>query len=396
MTRKAVYACLALAVCVGGIGLWWSARARAAEETTHISYLKTWNPQAAAGYLDRREVWWQYWPPARKEQGTVCISCHTVVPYAMVRPALQQQLRATEMPAPEKVMMDSVEKRVEKWSEMTPFYTDDVYGPGKSAESRATEAVLNAVILTSCDAQNGHLRPITRTALDEAWALQEKTGDNAGGWRWQDFHLAPWESAESGYQGAALLMLVVQNAPDGYAKEPAVQESLERLQEYLRGHYASQPLVNQLYVLWLASSAPGLLTADERKALIRTVKNHQQADGGWSLFSLDPKSQRETEQWKRIRERFLEMATPVASDGYATALAVMALQESRASREDSAVKRGLEWLETHQGGDGAWHAESINEKRDPRNDIAPFMSDAATAYAVMALEKQQQDQAAGR
>jgi squalene-hopene/tetraprenyl-beta-curcumene cyclase len=391
MKHKALYFFLALAVCAAGIGLWSVARAHATDEAPHVTYLKSWSPQAAARYLDQREVWWQYWPPAKMDHGTVCISCHTVVPYAMTRPALQLQLHEAEMPAPEKIMLDSVEKRVGHWSEMTPFYTDDVYGPGKSAESHATEAVLNAVMLTSYDTQNGHLRAITRTALDNAWALQEKTGKNAGGWRWQDFHLSPWEAGESGYQGAALLMLVVENAPDGYAKEPAIQENLQLLQGYLRRHYASQPLMNQLYILWLSSKVPGLLTPDERKTLIESVRSHQQSDGGWSLFSLDPKSQREADQWKRVKDRVMEMATPVDSDAYATALAVMALRASGASSQDDApVKRGLEWLKTHQGSDGAWHAESINEKRDPKSDIAPFMSDAATAYAVMALEKDQQ------
>ena len=45
----------------------------------------TWNRDAATKYLDDRETWWQGWPRAQKDHGTVCISCHTVVPYAMVR-----------------------------------------------------------------------------------------------------------------------------------------------------------------------------------------------------------------------------------------------------------------------------------------------------------------------
>ncbi len=389
MKRRALFIVLVLVACVAGAGLWSATRARASANIP-VTYLQSWSPQAAAKYLDSREAWWQYWPPAKMDHGTVCISCHTVVPYAMIRPELRQQLHESEMPDPEKVMLDSVEKRVGNWQEMTPFYTDEVYGKGKAAESHATEAVLNAVILTSYDTQNGHLRPITRTALDEVWALQEKAGDDAGGWKWQNFHLSPWESGESGYQGAALLMLMVENAPDAYAKEPAIQENLQQLKGYLRRHYAAQPLMNQLYVLWLSPRVPGLLTADERKTLIEAIQSHQQADGGWSLFSLDPRSQRDGEEWKRLKDRVVEMATPIDSDAYATALAVMALKESGASSQDPMVTRGLEWLEKHQGTDGAWHAESINEKRDPKSDIAPFMSDAATAYAVMALENEHQ------
>ncbi len=46
--------------------------------------------------------------------------------------------------------MDSVEKRVRNWTQMAPFYSD-LDGRDKAAQSRATEAVLNAVILASYD-----------------------------------------------------------------------------------------------------------------------------------------------------------------------------------------------------------------------------------------------------
>ncbi len=290
------------------------------------------------------------------------------------------------MPAPEKILIDNVEKRVNNWSEMVPFYSDAVDGPGKTAESHSTEAVLNAVILASYDAQNGHLRPITRTALDEAWALQEKAGESAGGWRWQNFQLAPWESGESAYQGAALLMLAVENAPDGYAREPQIQEYLEGLREYLRKHYAAQPLVNQLYVLWLSPKVPGLLIEDERKMLLDALQSHQLSDGGWSLTSLDPQRRLESDQWTRLKEQLVDLTKPVESDGYATALVVLVLEESGTSRQDNMLKHGLEWLEQHQGNDGSWRSFSLNARRDPQSDIGRFMSDAATAYAVMALE----------
>ena len=179
----------------------------------------------------------------------------------MARPALRQELSETSMTPTEKTMFASVEKRVGMWSEMVPFYSDANYGPGKTAEAHSTEAVLNAVILASYDARQGHLRPITRTAFDAAWALQQQTGERAGGWLWQDFHLAPWESNQSAYQGAALLAVEVGKAPDGYANEPGVRPHMQRLSEYLRRQYASQPLVNQMYVLWASAKVPGLLTA---------------------------------------------------------------------------------------------------------------------------------------
>src|SRR5579871_2026773 len=265
MSSRALCTCLLLAGSVVGIGLWKATPVRGASATSTAG----WNRKSAAAYLDNREVWWQEWPRAQKDHGTICISCHTVVPYAMARPALRHELSETGMAAPEKIMVDSVEKRVSHWSEMVPFYSDAANGPGKTAEAHATEAVLNAVILASYDGQQGHLRPITRTAFDAAWALQEETGDRAGGWKWQDFHLGPWEAGESAYQGAALLMIEIANAPDRYAHEAAVREHTDRMRNYLRRQYATQPLMSQIYVLWASSKVHGLLTHAERKTLDR-------------------------------------------------------------------------------------------------------------------------------
>jgi squalene-hopene/tetraprenyl-beta-curcumene cyclase len=221
------------------------------------------------------------------DHGTVCISCHTVVPYALVRPALRQQLGEKELTAPEATMLASIERRVNGWSQMTPFYTDAANGPRKTDESHATEAVLNAVILSAYDVMRGQLSPVTQTAFDEAWALQQKNGENAGGWNWQNFQLAPWESSESAYQGAALMAVALGDSPGHYASEPEVREHLDQLQGYLRRHYTAQPLMSQLYVLWASARLPGLLAQADRKELIEKIGNLQLHDGGWALPSLD-------------------------------------------------------------------------------------------------------------
>lgn len=332
-----------------------------------------WDRQAAARYLDSREVWWQTWDRTQKDHGTLCVSCHTQVPFALARPALHSDLHEQEPGAAEQAMLDNIRKRVSMWKDVLPFYSDDVYGAGKEIESRNAESVLNAVMLTSYDARQGHLSDTTRQAFDNAWALQSKTGPDAGAWVWQNFDYTPWESKESQYHWAALMSIAVARAPDNYRNEPKIAENLNALYGYLRSHYDEQPLLNKIVVLWASTQTPDLLSPAQRKDLIAGVYRLQREDGGWSLSDLGT--------WQR-RDK-----TPLRTqpDGYATGIITLALEENHIS--DAHVHRGIAWLEANQDKTtGAWPAWSLNKNRDVNSNAGQFMSDAATGYAVLALE----------
>ena len=372
--RAAIY--LLSAICVGGIALWRTMPVQGiASQPVVAPAIASWSAAAAAKYLDDRELWWQGWPRAQKDHGTICISCHTNVPYAMSRPALRSALHEPGVSVPEKVLLDSVEKRVSHWDEMVPFYSDAHDGPGKTAEAHATEAVMNAVILTSYDRREGRRRPITRSALDAAWALQLQAGEEAGGWIWQDFHLSPWESHESSYEGAAMLMLNLGVARQTLVTTPEDKQHLQLLESYLQKNYAAQPLLNQLYVYWASAGAPELLNDAERADLQKKIEALQKPDGGWNLSSLDG------------RERVDKTAQPTGSDGFATAVVALAFEANTTGRKSKSLEHGLAWLEDHQQKDGRWQAVSLNKERDPESNIGKFMSDAATGYAVLALEQ---------
>ena len=235
--------------------------------------------------------------------------------------------------------------------------------------------MINVLILSTYDAQKNHLTDITRSAFDAAWALQIKSGEQAGAWGWQNFHLAPWESNESQYYGAALAAVAVGRAPDDYRDDPKIQENLLLLRGYLRREYAAQPLLNKVYLLWASAKLPGLLTNSERTALLATILSKQHTDGGWSLADLGA--------WKRRDNTSLE----TRSDGLATGLTMLALEQTGLARNLPQAKRGLAWLAQNQSPDeGKWSAWSVNLKRDPDSYIGRFMSDAATGFAVLALE----------
>ena len=337
-----------------------------------------WNRKAAAAYLDQRATWWTTWPNAQRDHGTFCVSCHTALPYALARPSLRQSLGESEPSAGEAALLANVTKRVTMWRDVEPFYPDQTRGVPKTSESRATEAILNAVILARRDAATGSMSEEGRRALDNMWALQMKTGDQTGAWTWLQFHNEPWEGDSSAFHGATLAAIAIHSAPGGYAAGAENRDRLKALHDYLRKANEKQPLLSRAMLLWASSMAPDLLTRTQQEAIEEALERAVQEDGGWSTALLG--------SWKRGDGTPLD----TRSDGYATGLVTLALQSAADARLAAPVKRGLAWLVAHQDpATGVWFAASLNKQRDPASDTGRFMSDAATAFAVLALTKAQ-------
>jgi squalene-hopene/tetraprenyl-beta-curcumene cyclase len=319
-------------------------------------------------------AWWMDWPSAARDHETFCVSCHTVAPYAMGRPALRAAL-GEQAPSPtERRLLDNVTKRVRMWKEVAPFYPDKTGGDPKTAESRGTESILNALILVSYDAPAGKVSPDARLALDNLWAEQLKTGEAKGAWQWLQFHNAPWEG-DSQYYGTTLAAIAIGRAAGDYRSSPEIQDRLQSLREYLVRERESQSLIDRVILLWASSRLPGLLTPAQQKSIIEEALAKQQPDGGFSLSSF-------VGAWKRHDSTPLE----TKSDGYATGAVTFALQQAGVGRDEPRLKRGLGWLAQNQHRtEGRWLAYSLNKQRDLSTDIGRFMSDAATAYAVLSL-----------
>jgi squalene-hopene/tetraprenyl-beta-curcumene cyclase len=255
------------------------------------------------------------------------------------------------------------------WQEVEPFYTDAKNGAPKSAESRGTEAVLNALVLARYDAS------AAMDAFRNMWALQLKAGEKRGSWIWLNFHNEPWEADDSAFWGAALAGMAAGWAPESYRKGPEIQENLAMLGEYLQREQQRQSTLNRAVALWASGKVPQLLKPEQRAAIVAEIAGKQREDGGWSESSLVMKD------WKR------RDGTPMEpeSDGYGTGLMVTALEQSGEPSAKAAIAKGVAWLEHHQDPSGAWLSTSMNKKRDPASDAGRFMSDAATAYSVLAL-----------
>jgi len=358
-TRKLglVLACALACLCV-------SCRNSATDSRDH------WNQKDATTYLDEHESMWKSWPTAAREQGTFCVSCHTAMPYALSRRAMDLALGESNLSAGERTLVDNVTKRVQLWKSIPPYYK------GEAEQSRGTEAVLNALILANYDARSGRISADTRAAFDNMWKLEEATGEQRGAWKWIQFNNEPWEAYDSPYYGATLAAIAVGLAPENYRSAPEIQQDLQLLREYLNREYATQTLLNRISLLWAAAELPGILKPDQQQSLIEEILSKQRADGGWSTSSL-------VGRWKRRDGTPLVMR----SDGYATGLITYVLQLAGISRDDVPLKNGLSWLRRNQTWwGGHWEGYSLNTWH---YDVVPvgshFMNDAATAYAVLAL-----------
>ncbi|MGO9085477.1 MAG: hypothetical protein ACLP6G_20400 [Terriglobales bacterium] len=345
---------------------------------------KSWNPKAAAAYLDQREATWMGWPASARDHGTFCVSCHTVVPYVLSRPTLRTVLAEQRPSDDERKIVENVAQRVRLWNEVGPYYADQGYGKGKLAESRGTEAVVNALILASNDAQVGKLSDVTRMAFSNMWALQRTEGKAKGSWPWLQFNMEPWEAKDSQYYGAALAAIATGIAPENYRSSAGIQDKLTLLHDYLNRESREQSMMNRVVLLWASAKLPGLLDSEQRKSMIREILDEQQADGGWELSShawpgWSLYSMLRSSDWTRQNRE---------SDGYATGLIAFVLQEAGMSPQDANLKRGLSWLAQNQNReDGSWPSVSLTQRRDPSSNTGRFMKDAATAYAVLALSE---------
>ena len=346
----------------------------------------SWDPKAAAVYLDQREVTWMGWIGAARDQDTFCIACHTAIPYALARPALRKTLAENGLSVDERKLIDNVAKRVQLWSKIDPFYGDEVYGSGKVAQSRGTEAVLDALILASYDSHNGHLSDTTRSAFHNMWALQQTEGNERGAWSWLQFGMEPFEAKDSPYYGACLAAIAVALAPENYRSTPEIQTNLRMLREYLDRNYETQSTIDRAVLLWASTKLSGLVDPARQKSIISELWEDQHSDGGWDLASLA--FPRDWSLHSFVRERLRSDGTRqvTRSDGYATALITFSLEQAGIPATDPRLFRSLSWLERNQNkAEGFWPSVSVNLRRNPSSNVGHFMDDAATGFAVLAL-----------
>jgi hypothetical protein len=119
------------------------------------------------------------------------------------------------------------------------------------------------------------------------------------------------------------------------------------------------------------------LTEEQQTLVANEIIAKQRQDGGFSMADL-------IGSWKRRDNTPLDSVT----DGYATGLVAFAFEQANLPATKPSLERALAWLGANQlAPEGRWAATSLNKQRELSSDAGLFMSDAATAYAVLALEQ---------
>jgi squalene-hopene/tetraprenyl-beta-curcumene cyclase len=361
---------------------------------------RSWDPAAAAAYLDTRmDLWFTYGTKLKTgDTQTTCVACHAGLAYALSRPVLRRVMHVDVPSTQEARLIDETTRRVETYSTHQVLYD---FNERRQTESRGTEAVLNAVILTSADAARNLREPSepTKKALARLWETQRADGR----WDWLEFGLEPWETVDSGYHGAAYAAFAVGTAKGQH--DAAATAGIARLRSYLSINYDAQHLYNRTWALLASTRLKNVVTDAQSKALIAELVRTQREDGGWSLQAMGPwRWSKDAAPFKAPGE--LDASLLSQSDGYATGLVVYTLEQAGVSPRNAAIRKGLRWLETNQHvlpvpdvpGRG-WQTYSLNydrehgslhydsalrgEKGEPWRRL--FMSDTATAFAILAL-----------
>jgi hypothetical protein len=325
---------------------------------------RKWNEPAARAHVEARVADWMEHTPRVGNNVACAMTCHTAAPYAFM-------LGRDSGPS---AIRDTLEKRVDErvlsvavWKAGTPFYGSAHSITGDA--SLSTEGVLNAATAAAIDRANGRaLGPTTRAAFERMWEMQREDG----GFSWLDFDLEPYENGSEIF-GAAVAVRAVANLSPEEAKNWPV--NIRKLVTFVRAN-AFKPKVSlfaRANVLAASAELPGLVDPATRMELALEIANAGNMDGGYS---------------------WVAMGIPLVatdSDSLPTAMAILAMRAApadvpgeRLAKIQWAEGLAADWLVAHQAVDGSFPSISPN-KNVPRSNLV--MTDAATAYAVMALSR---------
>ncbi len=310
------------------------------------------SPVAAEQYLEKGALAW-----SRERK---CVSCHTNGSYLLTRPAL-----STYLGSPSKEVREFFISELESFQEQTVAARRKGITP--------TQLAYLAAGLTQWD------RHVSKRLSSEAVeAVQVMlTAQSADGSFQNETCWPPLESSE--YHGATVAALAIAGAPVGLTEALSTEEQagVNRLFQYLQGTEPPHDYA-RLLKLWVATEKPEILSAAQRRATVKHIRELQNEDGGWSLRTFAT-----PETWgDGTRADRLDAETQserLASDGHQTGLTTYVLLRSGIPATDPSIRRALDWLEANQRETGRWWTRSLN------TDKYHFITYSGTCYPLLAL-----------
>jgi len=316
--------------------------------------LKEFSISKAAAYIETgNKLWW-------KKRN--CIACHTSGVYGVMRPALSAYLGKPDLSLRKHWVDDLAKTKKEKIEKLR-------------SGLRPTQVAYLAGALAEWDKHvTGKLSPETDEALRLMLSLQSDNGafNNIGCW-------PPFES--SAYHGTTVAAMAMQAAPGWLEnlKDSDLMARVARTHNYLKTTKPPHDYAKVL-LLWTSTRVPGLVDARQKKALIKTLLDHQQADGGWSIRTFaTPETWGDGSRAKKLKAE-PEFTSP-PSDGHQTGLVLLVLRDAGVSAKKKKIRKGVAWLLKNQRQSGRWWTRSLN------TDSYHFITFSGSCYPLLALGK---------
>lgn len=294
-----------------------------------------------------------------------CISCHTNGSYLLLRPALTEALGK-----PDEKIRDFFISVLEKREAENP---DKLKNRGVTP----SEIAFLAAGLAEWDAHvTGKLSDETHRALTLMFTVQSKDGSYANQDCWP-----PFESSD--YLSATVAAMAAATAP-GYLdsmdnpSRAAYDNLIAHLKESEPPHdYA------RLQLLWTATRVEGLISEEQKKAIIDMIFSHQRDDGGWAIrtFAVPDAWGSGNREDKLLEEPDFDNPP---SEGFQTGLAVVVLCDAGVPTDDPRLLRAVDWIKKNQRESGRWWTRSLN------NDKYHFITFSGTLFPLLALDKTNQ------
>lgn len=121
--------------------------------------------------------------------------------------------------------------------------------------------------------------------------------------------------------------LAIGSAPGGYLASPEIADRMAALRAYFQRQHGTASLLNQLHGLWAACRASSLTGSAVPPATVRSRRSRPTADGA---------------RWRWVATREVDGSeSDTRTDGYATAVATLALQSAGVPGTDARLVKGL-------------------------------------------------------